>query len=236
MDLSIVIPVYNEARKIPQDIEDALTYFREQSLAGEIIVSDDGSIDDTKSVVKSLQSQHKNLTLLENPHQGKGGTVKAGMLKATGDIILFIDSGSCIPYSDVHKGIRLIQDGKTDIAHASRFLPESKIDKPKSLFRRVLSRAFRIVIPLYMGIYGRYSDTQCGLKIYKKEVAHRIYEACFTNGFMIDIETIIRAEKNNFRIKEFPIHWFADPDSRLTASRTLKRMIKELQKIKKEIR
>lgn len=232
MDLSIVIPVYNEAQKIPRDIEDALSYFREQSLDGEIIISDDGSKDDTRSVVQGLQKEHKNLILQENPHRGKGSAIRAGMVKAKGDIILFIDSGSCIPYQYVHEGINLIREGEADITHASRFLPDSKIDKPKSLFRQILSRAFRIVIPLYMGIYGRYSDTQCGLKIYKKEAAHNIYRACFTDGFMIDIESIIRAEKNNLRIREFPIHWFADPDSRLTASKTFINMMRELSRIK----
>ena len=232
MDLSIVIPVYNEAQKIPGDIEDALNYFREQSLEGEIIISDDGSKDNTRSVIQALQNEHKNLILQENPHRGKGSAIRAGMVRAKGNTILFIDSGSCIPYQYVHEGIKLIREGHSDIAHASRFLPESKIDKPKSLFRRILSRAFRIVIPLYMGIYGRYSDTQCGLKIYSKEAAHTIYGACFTDGFMIDIESIIRAEKNNFRIKEFPIHWFADPDSRLTASKTFISMMRELSKIK----
>ncbi|MEQ8878540.1 MAG: glycosyltransferase [Cyclobacteriaceae bacterium] len=232
MDLSIVIPVYNEAQKIPRDIEDALSYFREQSLDGEIIISDDGCKDDTRSVVQGLQKEHKNLILQENPHRGKGSAIRAGMVKAKGDIILFIDSGSCIPYQYVHEGINLIREGEADIAHASRFLPDSKIDKPKSLFRQILSRAFRIVIPLYMGIYGRYSDTQCGLKIYKKEAAHNIYRACFTDGFMIDIESIIRAEKNNLRIREFPIHWFADPDSRLTASKTFINMMRELSRIK----
>ncbi len=235
MDLSVVIPVFNEAKKVPGDIHDALTYFEEQSIQGEIIVSDDGSRDNTKEVIRNLQKEHNNLVLVENPHRGKGATVKEGMLRAKGEIILFIDSGSCIPYSDVHKGIQMVKQGQADIAHASRFLPESKIDKPKSLFRRILSRAFRIVIPLYMGIYGRYSDTQCGLKIYKKPVGHQIYRDCFTRGFMIDIETIIRAEKNNFTIREFPIHWFSDPDSRLTASKTFFNMLRELNAIRKEI-
>ncbi|XOV93109.1 MAG: glycosyltransferase [Bacteroidota bacterium] len=235
MDLSIIIPVFNEAQKIPKDILEAQEYLLKHSLKGEIIVSDDGSGDNTKAVVKDLQKEHKNLILLENPHRGKGGTVKAGMVHAKGDIMLFIDSGSCIPYSDVDLGVKLVQEGHSDIAHASRFLPESKIDKPKSLFRRLLSRAFRIAIPLYMGIYGKYSDTQCGLKIYRKGAGHKIYKDCFTNGFMIDIETIIRAEKHQFTIKEFPIHWYADPDSRLTASKTFMNMLRELRRIKREI-
>lgn len=235
MDISVVIPVYNEAKKIPRDVQDALAYFKKESLKGEIIISDDGSKDDTKRIVEQLLQQHENLRILYNPHRGKGATVREGMIQTKGKVILFIDSGSCIPYEYVDEGVKLIMEQKTDIAHASRFLPSSKIDKPKSLFRRILSRAFRIVVPLYMGIYGRYSDTQCGLKIYKREVGHKIYHACFTRGFMIDIETIIRAEKNNFTIKEFPIHWFADPDSRLTASKTLLNMLRELRKIKREI-
>ncbi len=235
MDISVVIPVYNEAKKVPRDIQDAIDYFKNESLKGEIIVSDDGSTDHTKAVVKTLQQQHENLRYLENPHRGKGATVKAGLLEAIGDIILFIDSGGCIPYTDVDRGVKLIQEKQSDIAHASRKLPASKINQSKSLFRRILSKVFRIVIPMYMGIYGRYSDTQCGLKIYKKEVGQKIYKDCITQGFMFDIETIIRGEKYNYTIKEFPIHWFADPDSRLTASNTIMSMFKELKAIKKAV-
>lgn len=235
MDLSIIIPVYNEAHKIPKDIQEAQEYLTNHSLSGEIIVSDDGSNDNTKEVVKELRKKHDNLVLLENPHRGKGGTVREGMIQGKGKVVLFIDSGSCIPYSDVNKGFTMVNENKCDIAHASRFLPDSQIDKPKSLFRQLLSRAFRMAIPLYIGIYGKYSDTQCGLKIYSREAAHKIYNECFTNGFMIDIETIMRAEKHKFIIQEFPIHWFSDPDSRLTASKTFLNMLRELRRIKKEI-
>lgn len=235
MDLSVVIPVFNEASKVPRDIQDALGYFEKNSINGEIIISDDGSKDNTGSLVKELQKKHKNIILLENAHRGKGATVREGIIRAQGDVILFIDSGSCIPYADVHTGIQIIRNGKSDIAHATRFHPDSVIDKPKSLFRQILSRAFRFVIPIYMGIKGRYTDTQCGLKIYRKEVGHLLYSACFTEGFMIDIETIIRAEKEQFKIMEFPIHWFSDPDSRLTASKTFFSMVKELRRIKREI-
>ena len=235
MDISIVIPVYNEAVKIPQDIQEALDYFQDRLLEGEVIISDDGSKDDTISVVERIQEKHKNVKLLKNEHQGKGSAVKSGIIKAIGNIIIFIDSGSCIPYSDVHKGVMIIKKGEADIAHASRFLPNSSIDKPKQIFRQLLSRLFRVLIPLYMGIYGRFSDTQCGLKIYKKKVGHRIYNECITKGFMFDIETIKRADLHSYKIKEFPIHWTADPDSRLSASKTLFSMIKELNAIKNSI-
>ena len=236
MDLSVIIPVYNEASKIAGDISEANDFLIRNGLSGEIIIADDGSWDDTVINVKEVIPTIKNsLQIIEYIHKGKGRAVKMGILKAQSDNILFIDSGNCIPYDNILRGLDLLKNDECDIAHGSRLLVESKI-KGKTISRQISSWIFRKFISGCMSIPNHLSDTQCGLKIYKRDVAINLYEKCMTDGFMFDIEIILRAAKANYRIKEFPIEWTADPDSRLSIFKNFWQIIRELKKIKKELK
>ncbi len=236
MKLSIVIPVYNEEKKISADIREAGKFILDNGLAGDIMVVDDGSTDKTRDVI----FEQKHLFPLEPvvvslaSNRGKGYAVKQGMLKSGSGLKLFIDSGNCIPYDQIMRGIELIRSGKCDIAHGSRYLPESHIVRKKNWFRRVLTWMFRRFIIRWMHIPSHLSDTQCGLKIYKKEVADKLFDECETDGFLFDIEIILRAEQAGYRIKEFPVTWTSDPDSRLSLSKNFFRILKELTAIKRK--
>jgi len=237
MDISIVIPVWNESNKIARDLEKAIRFLETGRLSGEVIVSDDGSTDDTMKVVESYKSvKALPVKIVKNHHLGKGNTVRSGILEAKGDIVLFIDSGNCIEYSDVLKGIQMIQKGDFEIAHASRYLRESRILIPKDWTRRAVSFLFRKFIHLYTDIPGHLTDTQCGLKIYKKDTAQRLYRSCISRGFMFDIEIILRAQQQGTTISEFPVSWSSDPDSRLSLFRSLPGIVSELKRIKRELR
>jgi dolichyl-phosphate beta-glucosyltransferase len=236
MNVSIVIPVWNESGKIIPEIEAAILFLDMKRLNGEVIISDDGSTDDTVRAIENWNAASKvPVKILQNQHLGKGNAVRRGILEARGDIVLFIDSGNCIPYEDVWEGILLVDHGECDIAHGSRYMPESQILVPKGLTRRILSFLFRKFARIYMHLPAHLTDTQCGLKIYRKEVAHRLYDLCFTRGFIFDIEIILRARKEGFTIFEFPVHWSSDPDSRLFIIRSVPGIFRELQKIKTEL-
>jgi dolichyl-phosphate beta-glucosyltransferase len=234
MDLSIIIPVYNEGRKVDTDIRMAAHFLEEKNISGEIIISDDGSTDDTIKIPDKILSQIKvPVKIIENKtHYGKGHAVRSGILNAIGNILLFIDSGACIPYVDILPGIEMLRERTCEIAHGSRFLPGSFITLKKQWYRRVLSYSFRKLIPLLLKIPYGLTDTQCGLKIYKKEVAHELYRPVITRGFMFDIEVIRRAEKAGYLIKEFPITWTADLDSRLPIVDTFLNIFYELKRIR----
>ncbi|MFC2124817.1 glycosyltransferase [Bacteroidota bacterium] len=236
MDLSIIIPVYNEADKIARDISEADDFLNRNGLTGEIIIVDDGSWDDTVQNAKGIASVIKSpLQVIEYIHKGKGRMVKTGILQAISDIVMFIDSGSCVPYDNILPGLDLLRNDEYDILHGSRLLDGSKING-KTRSRKIISWLFRRSISGWMRIPKYLTDTQCGLKIYKREVAHTIYRGCITNGFIFDIEIILRADKAGYRIKEFPIEWTADPDSRLSIMKNFWQIIRELKKIKKELK
>jgi len=238
MDLSIIIPAYNEGKKIDRDIQLAAQFLSYNNLSGDIIVSDDGSTDDTMNILEKIRNEPDiPLRIVDNKnHKGKGHAVKSGILEAQGKLILFIDSGACVPYDDILPGIEMINKGQCEIAHGSRFLKDSLITRKKQWYRRLISYAFRMFIHLWVKIPYNLTDTQCGLKIYKREVALELYRQCITEGFMFDVEILLRAMKAGYKIKEFPISWTADLDSRLSVTATFFTVLSELRSMKKKIK
>lgn len=238
MELSIVIPVLNESGKIGEDIEAAAEFLESEKLAGEIIVVDDGSTDNTAEVARNTQiASTVNLSVIRSEeNRGKGWSVRAGVLESKGGFVMFADSGSCVPYKNALRGLRLLRDGQCDIAHASRKLVESSIERYQSWYRRVCSGIFRFVIICLMGISKELTDSQCGFKIYRGDVARELYSSCIIEGFMFDVEIILRAQKCGYKIKEFPIEWTCDRDSRLSVMYNSRIMLSELMTIKKGLK
>lgn len=238
MDLSIVIPVFNEAQKIRDDIRAASHFLSVSGKTGEILVVDDGSTDLTSAVAgETLVDKGVSLKILGyKENAGKGKAIKTGILEAASELIMFIDSGSCVPYENINRGIKLLEDGKCEISHGSRFLSDSLIIRSRTSSRKLVSYLFRKYIRVLSRIPQNLTDTQCGFKIYPKGIAHELYAACITDGFLFDIEIILRASEKRYRIMEFPIEWTSDPDSRLSVSSTFISMFSELRRIRKALR
>ncbi len=237
MDLSIVIPAFEESKKIGRDIEAAATFLESNHLAGEIIVVDDGSGDDTAVAAKNVRISPAiplNVVRLDH-HRGKGCAIRTGIKMAHGEYVMFADSGCCVPYGNVLRGLDMLKSGACDIAHGSRKLRESKIQKPQSWSRRICSAIFHWFVIYVMRIPAEFTDTQCGFKIYRGDVAQTLYGECVTDGFMFDVEIIMRAKKQGYRIKEFPIEWTCDRDSRLSPTRNLWHILFELISIKRTL-
>jgi dolichyl-phosphate beta-glucosyltransferase len=234
MDLSIVIPAYNESRKIARDISAAGEFLIRNQLSGEIIIADDGSPDGTAATARAATPpQGVEVKVLDLPHLGKGSAVREGMKSSRGEIAMFADSGVCIPYDNALPMLEAIRSGQCEIAHGSRKLKASVIDRPQSPYRRVLSWGFRNAVLLYLNLPGHLTDTQCGFKAYRGDVARELYGQSRTDGFMFDLEILMRARRARYRVCEFPVHWSWDPDSRLRPSKILGRTISELRAVKK---
>lgn len=229
MDLSIVIPVYNEAHKISGDIAAAQEFLRDNGLTGEIIIVDDGSTDQTMA----MASQGTSVIVLgDGQHHGKGWAVRRGLLAAQSRIVMFSDSGVCTPFTCALTGIRMIDEDECDLAHGSRKMTGSIVDVPQPFHRRLSSWLIHHIFIGWLGIPSRLTDTQCGFKLYRGSVAASLYGPCRTEGFLFDVEIILRALRLGWRIKEFPIQWRADHDSRLSTSRHFADILRELWTLK----
>ena len=235
MDFSIVIPAYEERMKIARDVEAAAAFLVRNDFAGEVIVVDDGSKDDTAKVAGNTTvapDVHLEVIRYEE-HRGKGYAVRKGMGHSSGEYAMFADSGSCVPYDDVLQGLDLLKYGSCDIAHGSRKMTGCNIERGQSLYRRICSKMFHWFIIYDMKIPAEFTDTQCGFKIYKGDVARELYGQCITDGFTFDIEIIMRAQRGGYRIKEFPIDWTCDRDSRLSPTRNSWSVLSELLTIRR---
>ena len=234
MDLSIVIPAYNEAHKIARDIQAAGEFLASNDLSGEVIIADDGSPDATSQAAQNAPALPGiDRQVLSLPHRGKGHAVRQAMLAARGDYAMFADSGLCVPFCDVLPALALLRSGQCDLANASRKMNDSVINRGQNLYRRTLSRFFRWLVLHALHLPRNLTDTQCGFKVYRGDIARELYRDCIIDGFMFDLEVLIRARQRGYRFIEFPVHWTCDPDSRLRPSRILSRSFAELMTLRK---
>jgi dolichyl-phosphate beta-glucosyltransferase len=241
VDLSIVIPAFEESRKIARDVTAAAEFLQANGLSGEIIVVDDGSSDDTADVARRtpIPPDVQRSAIRYDEHRGKGYAIRTGMAATSGRYAMFADCGACIPYGNALLGLEMLENDRCDIAQASRRLIQSDIQRAQPWNRRLLSWAFRSMIRIVSHVPRELTDTQCGFKIYKGDVARLLYGECVSDGFMFDIEIILRAIKRGYRIAEFPVEWTCDLDSRLSPTRTVRPVLIELyalRRLQREIR
>ena len=240
MKLSIVIPAFNESSKITSDVETACQFLKRNNLKGEVIVSDDGSGDDTsEKAIKAGRNSpvEVEVKVIRNErHRGKGYAVRSGMKQTVGDYVMFADSGNCVPYDNILRGLKMLEGNLCDIANGSRKMAGANIIKDQGLYRHLCSVLFHWFAIHVIRVPDQLTDTQCGFKIYRGNIARKLYGECMTDGFMFDIEVILRAKKQGYKIKEFPIDWTCDPDSRLSPTRSVRRILAELLKIRKTLK
>ena len=210
--LSVIIPCFNEAGKIEADIRASLDYFGAQPYSFELVLVDDGSSDGTPAILEQAKACSTHVqSVCYRPNRGKGCAVRTGMLRARGQVRLFADAGLCVPFSEIGKGLALLEAG-ADVAIGSRKLAGSQVVEQQAGYRRMGSALFGALVRNWMGL--RYSDTQCGFKLFTATAAQRLFSAARINGFMFDAETLLNARKFGLTVREFPVEWRADPDSR----------------------
>ena len=237
MELSIIIPTYDEARKIGRDIRAAADFLATRTGGGEIIVADDGSGDNTAKVARETPIPAGiTLSILESAeHRGKGHALRSGMAASLGTYVMFADSGLTTPYENALRGLDLIRSGHCELAHGSRKLPESIIRIPQHRDRKISSSLFRLALRLLLPVPGDLTDTQCGFKVYRGDAARMLSRECIADGFLFDVEMILRAKRHGFRAREFPIEWSCDRDSRLTFRRNSWSILQEIFAVRRAL-
>ena len=235
MELSIIIPAYDEARKIAADVDAAGIFLADNNIAGEIIVVDDGSTDGTGDAALQGMLQFRiPLTVITlQHHAGKGAAVRAGIMKSEGMYVMFADAGLTVPYADALRGLALIRSGQCELAHGSRWLPESRIEKAQDPWRQTLSRMVRWLLRRALSLPENLTDTQCGFKVYKGDVARSLFSRCTTEHFLFDVEVLVMALIQGHRVTEFPVSWSCDRDSRLNVRTHAMQVLTDLLAIRR---
>ncbi len=203
--LSIVVPAFNEQARIGASIARMVEYFDSQKYTYEVLVVDDGSTDATLGVVADKAAGHENVQSLHyNGNKGKGFAVRFGMVRATGDFVLFSDADLATPIEEVEKLEAAVRKG-CDIAIGSRDVPGSKLIKHQSLFREFAGKLFNKCVQR-VGVPGIH-DTQCGFKLFTRAAAQNIFNRCQIDGFSFDVEVLYLGRQLGYSIAEVPIVW-----------------------------
>jgi len=221
--LSVVIPTYNEVKRLPKTLSDVEAFLVENFPGSEIIISDGASQDGTVEYIKSYHSKIPIILLTERKREGKGYGVKQGVLKAKGDLILFMDADNSTTISQLKKFLPYINDA--DVLIASRYAginPELK----QNLMRRIIARAGNAFIRHLTGL--KFNDTQCGFKLFKRPAAREIFAKLKTKGWGFDVEVLLWAKKSGFKVKEIPVKWRDAAGSQLRSAQDSINVLREV--------
>lgn len=229
IDLSIVIPAFNEEERLPLSLRKILDFFANRTEKIEIIVVDDGSGDNTAKVVQELFPSIKVISLNEN--MGKGAAVRTGMLAAQGNFILFCDADLSTPIYEVDKLFSKLNVG-FDIAIGSRAIDPSLIKLRQPFYREFMGKTFNKIVQIFT--FSGISDTQCGFKMFKKDIAYELFSKSKINGFSFDVEILYLAHKSKYRIAEVPVEWYNDAKSKVNPICDSTKMLLEIFKIRKQ--
>lgn len=204
--LSIVIPAYNEEKRLPASLDAIVGYLRANSLAAEVLVIDDGSTDGTAECARLYGLKHEFVQLLRNPgNRGKGYSVRHGMLKATREWVLFTDADLSAPIEEFDKLMSAAQSRNAAVAIGSRGLDRSLIGVHQSAVREHAGRFFNTVMRVITGL--PFVDTQCGFKLYRRDAARQIFSRQQLEGFGFDVEDLFIAKQLGFKVVEVPVRW-----------------------------
>ena len=227
--LSVVIPAYNEEKRLPVTLKDIDRHLSKADYAYEIIIVDDGSTDNTVKTVENLGVPY--LRVVKNKgNRGKGYSVKHGMDKAGGKYILFMDADNASTVSEVEGLLPHLISRKFEVAIGSRYKSPSSIKKRQPFYRVLLGRGGNLLIQLTLlpGI----NDTQCGFKLFSHQAAKRIFRHQTVERFGFDIEILRIAKALGYRIKEIPVVWRDDPNTSVRFLRDGLRTLRDLILIK----
>jgi dolichyl-phosphate beta-glucosyltransferase len=235
MDLSVVIPAYDEEKNIVKAISTISDYFSRRMESWEIIVVNDGSTDKTLEIVTNwiANNKSKDVKLLTIKHSGKGGAVTKGVLSSTGQTTLVTDTDLSTPVADWEKLEKALLNG-ADIAVGSRQVSGANVQKYQPLFRQGLGLIFgwMVRITFKVGVV----DTQCGFKAFDGDIGRNIFKDIVSKGYCFDLEFLVKAKACGHKIKEVPVRWKNDPDSRVNIWKDWPQVLNELISIKREMK
>jgi dolichyl-phosphate beta-glucosyltransferase len=226
--LSIVVPAYNEGRRLSATLDTLARYLTQQRWTWEVRVVDDGSLDDTAAIARSFASSDPRIVLQREPHRGKGGAVKAGLVAAPGAYRFICDADLSMPIEEVRKFLPPVL-ADFDVAIGSREgLLARRVGEPTH--RHLTGRMFNLVVQR-LALPG-IEDSQCGFKMFTAGAVQRIFPRVTVDGWAFDVEVLTIARASGLRIVEVPIEWHYRRESQVTLVRDGIAMMRELLRIR----
>ena len=228
--LSVVIPAYDEAERLPGTLKRVTAYLRAEVRSFEIVVVDDGSGDDTAERARACLADQPSSRVLSLPqNRGKGAACRRGVLAARGERILICDADLSTPIEEERRLRDPLLAG-ADVVIGSRAHPEARIAVRQPPLREAAGRGLNRIMR-WLGL-TELRDTQCGFKLFRREAAHALFAQSRIDGFLFDLEVLMLARRQGLRTVEVPVEWRNDPDSRVHVLRGLPGIAWQLLRIR----
>jgi len=229
--LSIVIPAYNEYLRIGTSLEKIRQYLESKNVASELVVVDDGSHDQTPVLLREAGARFPALRVLRNePNQGKGYSVRRGVLGARGEFVLFTDADLSAPIEETDKLLAALASSGADAAVGSRALQRELVGVHQPWFREYAGRGFNLLVRLFTGLSIR--DTQCGLKLFRRSSTRRAFELQRCKGFGFDPELLFLIQRLGGKVVEVPVRWYDNPATKVRFLRDSSTMFLDLIRLR----
>jgi glycosyltransferase involved in cell wall biosynthesis len=230
--LSIIVPAYNEEHRLPHALEQIFAFLQEQSYTAEVLVVENGSTDRTYKIASEFANQHSNLYILQEKQRGKGNAVRLGMLQSRGEFRFMCDADLSMPIAEVNNFIPPVLND-ADIAIASREV-KGAVRYNEPYLRHLTGRVFNSLIRMI--VLPGLQDTQCGFKCFRAQVVEEIFRYQTLSGWSFDVEILYIAQRKGYRIREVPIHWFFNADTKISVLNDSWKMFLDLLTIRSHAR
>ena len=229
-DVSLILPAFNEARAIRRTISEAAAFFERRGVSYQIVVAADGE-DDTREIVREMARTNPALMAIGAPgRRGKGRGVREGVALASGAIIGYADADNKVPIEEFERLQPWLKE--FPVVTGSRALDRTLIERRQPLYRRAGSAGFKWFMHAVTGLW-HISDSQCGFKFFRGEVARDLFARQRIDGYMFDVEILALAQARGYAVKEVPIRWRDDGDSRLELVRGNLRNVRDVLRIRR---
>ena len=219
--LSVIVPAYNEERRIRPTLEKLVGYLTSRPFQWEVLVVDNGSDDGTATIVESWASEVPNVRLQSLPSSGKGLAVRHGMLNTTGEYRFMCDADMSMPVEHLDDFLDRMGEGYDIVIGSRQMKGARRFGEP--FIRHLMGRVFNWVVRLVA--VGGFQDTQCGFKMYRGELADEIFPLQRATGFGFDVEVLFIAKRRGASILEMPIDWHHEPSSKISPVADSVRMV-----------
>jgi len=230
--LSLVVPAYNEAARLPATLDALESHLESCDGDAEIIVVDDGSVDGTAAIVEARPRRAVPIVLLRLPvNRGKGRAVVAGVAASRGAVIAFLDADLPYTLANLDEAVRLVTTAGAEVALGARDLPESSYDPSYPLVRQIAGRTYAALVRGALGL--PFGETQCGLKAFRRETARALFPVLTIDGYGFDVELVYLAYTRAHRIARFPVTLSHRHESRVRLIRDSIRLFADLWRVRR---
>ena len=233
--ISIILPAYNEAKRLPATLERLREFLGDLGRSFEVLIIVERSTDGTLEIATRWAEEQAHFQAVDNlVHRGKGYAVRSGMLRARGEVLIYMDADLSVPLGEVRFFLREFErDEAVDGLFGDRQHEGSRITRKQTWLRRRMGQTFNWLLQCY-GL-SPHLDTQCGFKAFRRAAGRAIFAEQKLDGFAFDVEVLLLAERLGYKVRGLPVEWRNSPESKVRIFRDSLRMIGDLWRIRRRL-